>query len=318
MYLIRAIRRFFDERGFMEVETSILQVCPTMELHTHGFKTQLKGVDLKPIGDLYLHASPEFEMKKLLVAGLPKIYQICKTFRNAEETVLHSHEFTMIEWYRTDTDYDAMMDDCQELLQSCAQSLNITHYKHKDNICDPFRPWQRISVADAFKTYANIDLGECLDDTELFQIAIQEQGIRTAQDDCWDDLFFRVMAEKIEPYLGMDVPCILYDYPASMASLSRKKPSDPRYAERFELFVCGVELANAFSELTDAKEQRARFEHEMDAKQKMYGHRYPIDEDFLAALEHGMARASGIALGIDRLAMLSCGADDIKDVLWCA
>ena len=172
--LIKTVRRHFDGCGFMEVETPILQVCPTVDTHIHGFKTDLMGVDLKVKSELYLHSSPEFEMKKLLVAGMPKIYQICKAFRNGEGSKLHRPEFTIIEWYRADTDYNAMMDDCEELLQSCAQSLSITHYRHKDAICDPFRAWQKLSVAQAFSTYAGIDLDECLDDIELFQVAIQE------------------------------------------------------------------------------------------------------------------------------------------------
>jgi lysyl-tRNA synthetase class 2 len=316
MRMMRTVRRFFDAQDFWEVETPILQNCPTVDTHIHGFKTQLKGVDLKPARDLYLHASPEFAMKKLLVAGLPKIYQISHVFRNGEASPLHSPEFTMIEWYRAHADYEDIMNDCVALLQYVASALEIDHYTYKTKSCDPFLKWNFVSVAEAFENYAQIDLASYLNDTQAFSAALQSAGLRVAADDAWDDLFFRVMAEKIEPHLGMSVPTILYDYPTSMASLARKKPDDPRFAERFELYVCGVELANAFSELTDAKEQRARIEADMALKEKRYGERYPVDEDFLKALEHGLPESGGIALGLDRLAMLCTGAETVEQVLW--
>ena len=316
MALIKAVRGFFDDQKFWEVDTPILQVCPVMDTHIHGFKTSLRGVDLAHKADYYLHTSPEFAMKKLMVAGVRDLYQICHVFRNGENSPLHSAEFSMIEWYRADAGYEDIMDDCAALLRHVARALDIKIYTHKDKSCDPFAKWERLSVAAAFQQYADINLDDHLDNAQTFAAAIKEQGIRVADDDRWDDLFFRVMAEKIEPFLGMGVPTILYDYPASMASLSRRKPSDPRYAERFELYVCGIELANAFGELTDAAEQRARFEEEMALKQEIYGERYPIDEEFLAALEHGLPESGGIALGIDRLVMLATGARDINQTLW--
>jgi len=316
MKLMRAVRGFFDDQDFWEVETPILQVCPVMDTHIHGFKTELLGHDLKHAKDFYLHTSPEFAMKKLMVAGVKQLYQICHVFRNGESSSLHSPEFTMIEWYRAPGTYEDIMNDCAGLLRHVATALDIQEFRYKDHGCDPFADWQKLSVAGAFQEYANINLDEYLDDTDGFAAAIKGQGIRIAEGDRWDDLFFRVMAEKIEPYLGMDVPCILYDYPACMASLSRRKPSDARYAERFELYVCGVELANAFGELTDATEQRARFIEEMDLKEKLYGERYPMDEEFLAALEYGLPESGGIALGIDRLVMLAAGTDQIHQVQW--
>lgn len=316
--LIKAVRTFFDLQDFDEVETPILQVSPVMDTHIHAFQTDLKNVDLTHKETLYLHTSPEFAMKKLMVAGLPKLYQICHVFRNGEGGPLHSPEFTMIEWYRAPGTYEDIMEDCTELLRHVAATLDISHYRHKDHACDPFAAWEHLTVADAFQHYANITIDDCLNDTKTFANRITEQRIRVAEDDRWDDLFFRVMAEKIEPFLGMKTPTILCDYPASMASLSRRKPSDPRYAERFELYLCGIELANAFGELTDPTEQRKRFEEEMALKQKLYGEQYPIDEDFMRALEHGLPESGGIALGLDRLAMLATGAGNIKDVLWSA
>ncbi len=316
MATIKAVRAYFDDQGFYEVETPILQVCPVMDTHIHAFSSELLGVDLKKDRDLYLHTSPEFAMKKLMVAGIENMYQICHVFRNGEGSKLHSPEFTMIEWYRAEADYHDIMDDCVGLLRSCAIKLDIQLYKHKGHECDPFAEWQKLSIIEAFEQYANIDLCAFLEDKEGFSKAIVEQGIRVAEDDRWDDLFFRVMAEKIEPFLGMGVPTILYDYPVSMASLSRHKPDDPRFAERFELYVCGIELANAFSELTDAQEQETRFHEEMAIKNELYGEQYPIDGDFIEALKHGLPESGGIALGIDRLVMLITGVHDIEQVLW--
>lgn len=315
--LIRALRRFFEEKEFQAVETPVLQVCPSMDAHIHGFSTDLKGVDLNIARTLYLHTSPELAMKKLMVAGIPKLYQICPVFRNGEGSARHSPEFTLLEWYRTGADYTDIMQDCEDLLRFCAEALKIRHYRYKGHACDPFAEWERLSVREAFDRYAGLDLTDFLEDTEAFRKALTARGMHTAPDDNWDDLFFRVMLEKIEPYLGMERPCILYDYPVSMAALSRKKPEDSRFAERFELYVCGMELANAFSELTDAAEQRTRYEAEMDLKERLYGERYPLDKDFIEALEYGLPESGGIALGVDRLAMLATGAEDIAQVLWC-
>ena len=312
-----AIRTYFDRAGFDEVETPILQICPVIDTHIRAFATDLRGVDGKVEKTVYLHTSPEFAMKKLMVAGMDRIYQICHVFRNAEGSKRHKPEFTMIEWYRTQADYTDIMQDCVQLLQNCAKAANIKHYSYKNLKCDPFKEAERLTVCEAFEQYANIQLVDYLEDTEGFREKIRKTGLHTADDDGWDDLFFRVMDEKIEPFLGRDVPTFLCDYPISMASLSKPKNDDPRFAERFELYVCGIELANAFSELTDATEQKKRYEIEMAEKERLYGERYPLDEEFIEALKHGLPPSGGIALGIDRLVMLACGADDINQVLWC-
>ncbi len=314
--VLRSVREWFDGQGFQEVETPILQVCPVMDTHIHGFQTQVLKADLSHDRDMYLHTSPEFAMKKLMVAGLPKIYQICHVFRNGEGSRLHSLEFSMLEWYRAPGGYRDIMDDCTGLLRRVAEDLGIKVYKYGTKECDPFLKWNIISVAEAFEQYAGIDLGRYLEDTEGFAKEIAANGIRVAEGDRWDDLFFRVMAEKIEPNLGVGAPAIIYDYPVSMASLARRKPEDPRYAERFEMYVCGVELCNAFGELVDPVEQRKRFHEEIDLKEKLYGYRYPFDEDFLKALEYGLPESGGNALGIDRLVMLATGAETIDQVLW--
>ncbi len=326
--IIREIRAFFDGQRFTVVETPILQTCPVIDAHIRAFGTDLRGVDGEIARRLYLHTSPEFAMKKLMVAGMEKIYQICHVFRNAEDSKRHSPEFTMIEWYRTNADYNDIMKDCEGLLRQVAYAAGIKRYVYKQYGCDPFGEFERLTVADAFARYTNIDLKEYLpplaegleggeDHTDRFREAIADLGIRTAPDDHWDDLFFRVMDAKIEPQLGMMQPTFLCDYPIAMASLSRPKKDDPRFAERFELYVCGIELANAFSELTDAAEQRKRYHIEMKIKQRLYGETYPLDEDFIAALELGLPESGGIALGIDRLVMLATGASDIDQILWC-
>lgn len=322
--LMRAVRAFFDTQDFLEVNTPALQVMPGAEVHVHAFQTERLSADLQETETLYLHTSPEFAMKKLLVAGCPRIYQICHVYRNAEGSRLHSCEFSMIEWYRAHACYEDIMADTIGLLRHVAGDLKIDAYRYRDMCANPFVEWEKITVCSAFKEYAGVDLESCLPDPaqpsdacrqSLLEIT-QSLGIHTTPDDTWDDLFFRIFLEKIEPKLGQGQPTILYEYPAHMAALSRVKESDLRFAERFEVYVCGIELANAFGELTDAKAQRARFKADMAEKKKMYGRDWPLDEDFLKALEYGMPEAGGIALGIDRLVMLACGAEDIQDVLW--
>ena len=302
MEVIRGMRRFFDERQFYEVETPILQACPTFDTHIHGFAVEEGG---------YLRSSPEFDMKKLLVAGVENLYQIGPNFRKGEHSKLHRPEFTMIEWYRAGADYRVLMQDCQNLLRTVSDS-----YQFGEHLCDPHEDWYILSVSEVFELYCGIDLAACLDDVAIFAAEAKRLDIRTVEGDAWDDVFHAIMAAKIEPHLGMGAPCILYDYPISMAALSRPKADNPRFAERFELYVCGVELANAFSELTDAAEQKHRFQVDMAAKQEIYGTSYPADEEFFAALEHGLPDCAGIALGVDRLVMLACGASDIADVQW--
>jgi lysyl-tRNA synthetase class 2 len=319
--IMREIRHYFDDQGFEAVETPILQICPVIDTHIRAFGTDLRGVDGQIKAKRYLQTSPEFDMKKLLVAGqdmgLDKIYQICPVFRNAEGSKRHRCEFTLVEWYRTQADYTDIMCDCEGLLRACAKACEVTHLKYKAYQCDPFQEFERLTVVEAFERYADIDLVAMLDDVDLFRQKVRGLGLHVAADDAWDDLFFRVMDDKIEPNLGMGAPTFLCDYPIAMAALSKPKDEDPRFAERFELYVCGIELANAFSELTDADEQVRRYHVEMDEKERLYGERYPLDEEFIEALRYGLPPSGGIALGVDRLVMLICGVDDIADVLWC-
>ncbi len=310
-----AFRRWFEAQDFVEVEAAALQVSPGNEAHLHAFATEMldgSGAATR----LYLHTSPEFACKKLLAAGERKIFDFARVWRNRERGPLHHPEFTMLEWYRAQAPYEALMDDCTELLRLAAETAGGRAFAWRDRTCDPFAEPERLTVAQAFDRFAGIDLlgsgGRHLD---ALSSAARAAGVRVADDDTWADVFSRVIVEKVEPNLGIGRPTILCEYPASEAALARPKPSDPRVAERFELYACGVELANAFGELTDPAEQRIRFQAEMDEKARVYGERYPLDEDFLAALAH-MPQASGAAMGFDRVAMLALGATRIEQVLW--
>jgi lysyl-tRNA synthetase class 2 len=304
-----AIRQWFAAEGFVEVETPILQVAPGAEVHLSGFATDWETPDGEEEQVRWLHSSPEFAMKKLLAGGMPRIFQFARVFRNAEGSALHHPEFTMLEWYRAGAGYETIMDDCAALLRL----TRVRELRWEGNSCDPAAPPLRLTVAQAFDRHAGVDLLATVGNAEKLA---NQAGITMHSGDTWDDVFFRIMFDKIEPKLGMGQPTILCEYPISMAALARAKSGDPRVAERFELYVCGIELANAFGELTDPAIQRARLEADMDEKERLYGLRWPVDADFLAALDHGLPDCSGIALGFDRLVMLATGARHIEDVLW--
>ena len=315
----RAVRAWFEARGFEEVETAALQVSPGAEAHLHAFATEA----LSAAGQatpLYLHTSPEFACKKLLAAGEEKIFSLGKVWRNRERGPLHHPEFTMLEWYRARQPYESLMDDCAALLALAAETAGTRRFDFRGMACDPFAEPERVTVAEAFARYAGVDLlasvhADGSTDRAALARSARAAGVRVAEDDTWADVFSRIIVEKVEPRLGEGRPTILCEYPIPEAALARPKPGEPRVAERFELYACGVELANAFGELTDAAEQRRRFIAEMDEKARVYGERHPVDEDFLAALEH-MPEASGSALGFDRLVLLATGARRIEDVLW--
>ncbi len=318
---VTAIRAFFAARDFTEVETPCLQVSPGMEPHIKAFTTNLADPFGGPDLTLALHTSPEFAMKKLLVAGMPRLYQMARVFRNGERSATHHPEFTMLEWYRAGAGLDDLMRDTEDLVRICARAAGTDRLRRGGAGCDPFAPWRRLSVAEAFTEYAGIDIlatapDALAPDRDRLAAEATRIGISVSPSDLWEDIFFKVMLDRIEPHLGFDRPVILHSYPLSMAALSRPSPDDPRVAERFEAYALGVELANAFGELTDAVEQRRRFEADMALKQTLYGETHPVDEDFLAALDFGMPDAAGIALGFDRLVMLLTGADTLDQVLW--
>ncbi len=317
--IARACRDWFATRDFIEVETAALQASPGNEAHLSAFATeeiQLNGERRS----LYLHTSPEFACKKLLAAGERRIFSLGQVYRNRERGPLHHPEFTMLEWYRVEETYESVMEDCASLMALAAEQAGATRFTFRGRDADPFAEPERLTVAEAFSRHAGIDLLATIGrdgstDRELLHRALVGAGLRTASDDTWADLFSRVMVERVEPRLGEGRATILYEYPTAEAALARPSPRDPRVAERFELYACGVELANAFGELTNAAEQRRRFQAEMDEKDRIYGERYPLDEDFLSALNL-MPEASGAALGFDRLVMLSAGASRIEDVIW--
>ncbi len=316
--VVSALRRHLEDRDFVEVETAILQYSPGNEAHLHAFATELVTPDQRRV-PFYLRTSPEFACKKLLAAGERRIFEFAHVFRNRERGALHHPEFTMLEWYRAGEPYEILMEDCASFLATAAAAAGTSRLSFRDRIADPLAPPERVTVAEAFKRHAAIDLLTTLHDGEAdrddFAAQAASAGIRFADDDSWSDIFSRVLVERIEPNLGNGRATLLTEYPSLEAALARSKPSDPRVAERFELFVCGVELANGFGELSDAVEQRRRFEAEMAKKERLYGERYPVDEDFLAALDY-MPAACGCALGFDRLVMLATGASRIDQVIW--
>ncbi len=312
------LRQWFGRQDFIEVETAILQRSPGNETHLHAFATEHYAPD-GTRSQRYLRTSPEFSCKKLLSAGERRIFDFARVFRNRERGALHSPEFTLLEWYRAEEPYDVLMQDCAALLVEAAKAAGTTRFSFRDRSMDPFAPPERLTVAQAFERYAGIDLLTTLSapaaDRDALAASARSAGIQVAEDDSWADVFSRILVERIEPNLGLGRATILDEYPSVQSSLARPSQTDPRVAERFELFACGVELANGFGELNDAVEQRRRLAQEMAEKQRIYGESYPLDEDFLQALS-AMPAASGIALGFDRLVMLATGASRIEQVLW--
>jgi lysyl-tRNA synthetase class 2 len=322
--LIRArvstfLRRWFCAKDFIEVQPAALQVSPGNETHLHGFRTALISPD-GSLHDAYLHTSPEFAMKKLLAAGEQQIFSLTGVFRNRQRTALHVPEFAMLEWYRAHSSIEGMMEDCAAVIALAAHVAGTKTFVYRGREASPFDRPERMTVRDAFRRYAGIDLYDSLSTTAhahtgVFAQQAKDSGIRVAPDDDWSDIFSRILAERVEPNLGVGRPTVLYSYPVSEAALAQVSTDDPRVAERFEFYCCGVELANAFHELRDPVEQRRRFVRSMDKQRRIFGVSPPIDEDFLASLPD-MPDASGAALGFDRLVMLVTGAKQVESVQW--
>lgn len=308
-----ALRGWFAGQGFTEVECGAVQVSPGNETHLHGFPVLWRpdgGVEQT----LYLHTSPEFAAKKLLSAGESRIVDFARVWRNGEQGPLHAPEFTMVEWYRARADWTAVIADTLALARAAQDAGGNGALRWRGRHCDAHAAPDMLSCADAFRIHAGIDLAACLDNRDALAAEVARIGLAVRPDDTWSDLFSRVIV-TIEPKLGDGRLTFLTHYPVCEAALARPCPDDPRWAERFEAYACGVELANGFGELTDPAEQQRRFEADMDEKQRLYGRRYPIDADFIAALSH-MPPASGVALGFDRLALLALGGTDIRQVIW--
>ena len=317
--LAKAVRAWFDARGFTEVETGAVVASPGAEIHLHALKTALHDAQGNPT-PAYLRTSPEFACKKLLAAGERRIFEFAKVWRDREAGPLHAPEFTLLEWYRAERPYAVLMDDCAALLVLAAEAGEGSPWRFRGRECDPRAEPDRITLAQAFARWGDIDLLASLDpwgagDGVALGRAAEAAGVRVAADDTWSDVFSRVLTERIEPNLGVERATILYEYPAPEAALARRSPADARVAERFELYACGVELANCFGELTDPVEQRARFEKDMTEKARLYGEAFPLDEELLAALA-ATPPACGAALGFDRLALLASGATTLDQVIW--
>jgi lysyl-tRNA synthetase class 2 len=313
--IIQAIRRFFAEGGFVEVETPYLVPSPGMEPHLVALETNVQTPDGEK-RKMYLHTSPEYAMKKLLGGGWDKIFQICRVFRDEEVSRTHQVEFTMLEWYRAHANYRKIMEDCEGLLDFLSREiLKGSELIYQGKKIDLAPPAERLSVARAMQLYGKADIEKNHDGPSLLEEA-KAGGFRFDPGAYYsfEEIFFKIFLEAVEPRLGSPKPTILYDYPASMGALARLKPGNPCWAERFELYVAGLELANAFSELTDPAEQRKRFESEQRLRAVLQKPLYPIDEELLAALSR-MPPSAGIALGVDRLVMLFCDAPAIQDVL---
>ena len=313
--IIQGVRQFFVEQGFVEVETPALVDSPGMEPHLSALEIHCTLPDGKKKRK-FLHTSPEYCMKKLLGAGWGKIFQICRVFRDGEVGPTHQIEFTILEWYRAHADYRRIMEDCEELIGHLAERvLGRNEISYQGKRIDLTPPFQRLSVARAMSLYAGVDIGRNRDAPSLLE-EVRSKGYRLDPDGTYsyDDIFFKVFLEVVEPALGLTKPTILYDYPASMAALARLKAENPFWAERFEIYAAGLELANAFSELNDPLEQRGRFEEEQKLRARLGKPVYPIDEELLGALSR-MPPSAGIALGLDRLVMLFCDAPSIQEVL---
>lgn len=307
MLLTQGARAFFHARGYSEVETPYAVPVPGEEVHLRGFRTE----QVRPDGGtraLWLHTSPEFAMKKLLAGGAGRIFQLARVWRNGEGSDLHAPEFTMLEWYRPGADMDSLIDECMALLRSVLPP-RVSCRGVTTDLAEP----ERLSVAAAFARHAGCDVLAATGDAAALATAASEP-LRAGES--WEDLFFRLLLARVEPRLGRGQPTFLTHWPAAQAALARRDPADPRVAERFELFLCGIELANAFVELTDPAEQRARFQADRARRHAIHGPDWPLDEDLLAALAHGMPAAGGVALGFDRLAMIASGADRIEQVQW--
>jgi lysyl-tRNA synthetase class 2 len=316
--LAGAVRAFLAAEGYEEVETPCLVPAPGMEPHITAFEARfVPEVGGEP-RTLYLHSSPEYAMKRLLAEGFERVFQLARVFRNGEVSRTHNPEFTMLEAYRAGTDYRGIMADVEALVEGCARALSpdgAPRAVRQGRAVALSAPFETLTVEEAFRRHAGLELGPCLGDAAALSAAARAAGHDPGPaGEPFDDVFFRVMLDAVEPRLGLDRPTWLVDWPASMAALSRVKREDPRWAERFELYAGGLELANGFTELTDEDEQRTRLLSEQELRRRLGRPAYPLDEPFLEAVGR-MPEAGGVAIGFDRLLMLLVGAASIEEVL---
>jgi len=313
--VLSGIRAFFAAEGFLEVDPPALVPLPGMEPHLSPFSTTWvdgEGGAMR----FYLHTSPEYALKKLLTAGIERLYALGHVFRNGEISHLHNPEFALLEWYRAGADYGSLMSDCEALVLHLARELGLgRQIGYQGVTLDLTPPWPRIAVGEAMRRHAGLDLEEIRDLETLVSAALAKGYRDVTAEWPWEDVFYKIFLSEVEPRLPKSAPFFLVDYPVEMASLARAKPGSPRWAERFELYMAGLELANAFSELTDPEEQERRLRRERDERRRLGQELYPVDASFLEALRRGMPEAAGIALGVDRLVMILSDAPSIREVM---
>ena len=314
--IVRALREWFWDNSFIETETPLLVNLPSMEPYLDPFKTELKTESGKSY-PAYLITSPEFAMKQLLAGGMERIFQITRSFRNCETlSKAHNPEFTILEWYRAYSDYEAIMRDTEEICAHACQTVNgSTILSYQGQTIDLTPPWERISFADALKRYAKLDYDQ-IDTKEKLIPIMQERGYSHSESDDWDSLILQVFINEVEQHLGQKKPTILCDYPASQAALATISPNDPRFAQRFEAYIAGVELCNAFDELTNWQEQQSRLEEDRALRIKLGKDDYGLDLSFIEALRFGMPKSGGNALGVDRLCMILLDKTALRDVIY--
>ncbi len=311
--IIRAIRDFFWQKGFLETETPEVAALPGQEPYLEIFDTEVRDDRGKKFS-ASLITSPEYAMKKLLAAGYENIFQITKAFRNNESFGgTHNPEFTILEWYRQNASYVDIMKDAEDLAIFVLNALGLPEkIDYRGEKIDFHAPWERITVAEAMKKYAGVENLSC---KALFAAA-KERGYGAQEGEAYDSVFFKIFLNEVENKFDPSRPVILYDYPAELAALGKKKDKNPSLAERFEVYIGGLEIANAFGELLDAEEQKKRFLEEQKIRSAEGKKVYPIDEDFIEALRAGIAPSGGIALGVDRLVMLLTNQKNIEDVIF--
>ena len=308
----KTVRAYFDRQGFLEVETPSLIPVADPSPHLASFRTVYRSFQTDDQYRLFLRTSPEFAMKRLVAMGYPRIYQICKFFRDGESTELHNPEFTGLEWYATQQDYRFLMEQTEGMVRALWPSGEILY---QGQSYDVRAPWEYLTIHQAFEKYADIVLPTQIKQSDLAQICLGK-SLSVTEDDLWDDLFFKLFLTFIEPHLGKQRPTFLYDYPIQMAALSRSKPGQPSIAERVELYIAGLELANGYSELTDWKEQEQRWEAEAQQRRdRGEMDAYPPDPGLMQALQAGMPPTAGIAVGLDRFLMLYLDAKRLDEVL---
>lgn len=315
--VVRAIRTFFEKEQFHEVETPTLIGHPPAESYLEIFETTLLDRNRAPT-KAYLSTSPEVALKKLMVAGIGNCFAITKSFRNTEtQSTTHNPEFTLVEWYRVGVGYRDIMRDCERLMLFIHRALQGAHGSmiYQGRHIDLSEPWDRKTVAEAFARYAQMDFDEFLK-VDAAPVIARRKGYRVEAHSTWEELYNQIFLNEIEPHLGRGKPTILYEFPAAMGALARKKPDDPRFAERFEFYIEGLELGDCYSELTDATEQEERFKKEIQEIRRLGKTEYEYDHDFIDALGVGLPASSGIAVGLDRLVMLMADVTDIADTMF--